>query len=273
VSQTDFSRNLKLLCSFEKSVSEVCRAIDINRQQFNKYLNSASQPSPFNLQRICDYFQIPLADLYLSHDGFSKRIQFRGNSRRGANTISPQLMLRRAFPGDLKGLRRYLGYYHTHFHSFSWPGYILVSLVYVYELDGMVLTKTIERVRDPVDGNLYLSKYDGYISLLGNRIFVIEFQSLAEDAIVETVLHPVGRSQLTLLRAVTFGLSSKHRNPYVSKTVWKHLGRTVDVRRALGAIGLQRINSTQLDPKVINILGDEPFSNEQLHYALEKPMI
>ena len=64
----DIAQNLKLLCSFEKSISQVCRAIGINRQQFSKYLSGASQPSAYNLNQICDHFSIRPADLYLPAD-------------------------------------------------------------------------------------------------------------------------------------------------------------------------------------------------------------
>ena len=169
-------------------------------------------------------------------------------------------MLRRAFPGDRRGLTRYLGFYLSHFHSFSWSGYVLRSLICVHEQDGMICSTTVERNRDPVDGALYRSKYHGYLSLLGNRIFVPEFESLARDAIVETVLYPAGRSQLTLLRGVTFGISSKQRNPYVSRVVWKFLGTTVDYRAALKATGLISIENNALDPAILRIIGDRPLS-------------
>ncbi len=268
--QVDISQNLKLLCGFEKSVSEVCRAININRQQFNKYLSGTSQPSPYNLQRICDHFRVQPAELYLPPAEFASRLQFRSGGGSQTRERQANRMLKRAFPGDRRALSRYLGYYLSHFHSFSWQGQILRSLVCVYEQDGMILTKTIERNKDPADDSLFLSKYNGYVSLLGNRIFAVEFQSLARDAIVETILHPAGRSELTLLRGVTFGLSSKHRNPYVSRTVWKYLGRTVDHRSAIKAAGLLPFHSSALDRQVVQILGDQPFPNEQLHYELER---
>ncbi len=267
---TDFSKNLKLLCAYEKSVSEVCRVIGINRQQFNRYLNGVSKPSAFNLQRICGYFQVEVSDLYLPHSDLTKRMRFRNGNLQTHERQFGQLP-KKAFPGDLRTLRRYLGYYVTHYHSYSWAGYILRTLTCVFERDGMILTKTIDRVRDPVTGALYLSKYDGYVSLLGNRIFVMEFQSLAADAFAETVLQPTGRSQLTLLLGATFGVTSKHRHPYVARAVWSFIGRTVDHRQALKTIGLLPIRSPILDPTIVKILGEEPFPNELLHYELEQP--
>ncbi len=254
----DFAENLRLLCSFQKSVSEVCRAIGINRQQFNKYLNGASKPSANNMRRICGHFQIQPAELHLPPAEFADRMEFRTAAGARSPDSNSQRIFSRAFPGDIRTLRRYLGYYMTNYHSLSWRGYILRTLTCVYEQNGMVLTKTVDRVKDPFDGTLFLSKYDGYVSLLGNRIFVIEFQSLAQDAIVETVLHPAGRSELSSLHGATIGVSSKDRNPYFSGAVWKYLGRTIDRRKALRAIGLVQINSPLLDRSVLQLLGEQP---------------
>ncbi|MGI9407706.1 MAG: helix-turn-helix domain-containing protein [Hyphomicrobiaceae bacterium] len=266
---SDLAKNLRLLCGFEKSVSEVCRSVGINRQQFNKYLNQASRPSPYNLQRISDHFAIKPADLYLPHDEFADRMQFHSGRIGNAARLTRNQPLANAFPGDRAKLRRYVGYYLVYFHSFSWTGSILCAATHVFEADGVIRTKTVERSRDPEDGTLYLSKYDGQVSLLGNRIFVVEHQSLANDAIVETVLQPIERSQLVLLRGTTFGLSSKRRDPYVSRCVWKHLGTNVDLRAVLNAVGLLPIEENRIDPKILRIIGEKPFPNHLLRHDLE----
>src|SRR5260221_599391 len=49
----NFATNLRLLCGRHRSVSEVCRRLAINRQQFNKYLAGPSLPSSATLVRIC----------------------------------------------------------------------------------------------------------------------------------------------------------------------------------------------------------------------------
>ncbi len=269
----EFARNLKLLCGFEKSVSAACRAVGINRQQFSKYLNGTSQPSPYNLQRICDHFAIQPADLYLSHDEFAERMHFRSSRDGKRPGLSPSLPLAKAFPGDIKSLRRYLGYYLAYCHSGTWENHVLCAVTRIYEVDGMVFSKTIERSRDPEEGTLYLSKYDGLMSFLGNRLFVVEHQSLANDAIVETVLYPVARSQLVLLQGTIFGMSSKRREPYVSRCVWKYLGTNVDLRAVMNAVGLLRIHANNIDPKVLRILGERPFPSHLLRYDPESHSI
>jgi transcriptional regulator with XRE-family HTH domain len=261
--------NLRLLCSFEKSTSAICREIGINRQQFNKYLSASSTPSPYNMQRVCEYFDIDVSDLYLPPEIFSERMRFRSPTPARSSPREWRAPMFAGFSGNPAPLRRYLGYYITYSHSFSWTGNLVLGVTRVYEHQGLICTKSLERIRDPEDGTLYRSKYDGQVALLGNRIFAVEYQSLANDAIIETVLYPAARTQLTLLRGVTFGISNKQRQPYVSRCVWKFIGTNVDLRAVIRVPCLVPAGDKGVDPKIRRILGDTPFPNHLLHYDLE----
>ena len=52
----DVGRNLRLLIGYSPSITQVCREIQISRQQFSKYLSGRSAPRLRSIQRICDYF-------------------------------------------------------------------------------------------------------------------------------------------------------------------------------------------------------------------------
>lgn len=260
----DLRANLRLICSFERSVSDVCRKVGINRQQFNKYLNGSTRPSANNLQRIGDYFAIDPAKLLLPADEFSATLNARGRSVPGTRGRLSKDSLFDAFRSNRQGLRRYLGYYHTHCHAFSWNGYVLQGLTRLYELEQTICTRTIERMRDPVDGTRFRSRYDGQAAYLGDRIYVIEHESLADDAMTETILGPARRSRVHLLRGVTFGLSSAARQPAVSRCVWKFLGPEIDHRAALRTLGIFPLNSPRLDGNVMRLLGEVPMPNERL---------
>ena len=73
--EENFSKNLRLLCSYYKSIAEVCRRIPINRSQFNKYLNGTSTPSRFILRSICDFFGVEEYEIYLPHSQFAQIVQ------------------------------------------------------------------------------------------------------------------------------------------------------------------------------------------------------
>ena len=49
---SDFTKNLQVLLSPVQSVSELCRELNINRQQFARYLSGTSRPSKFNLAKL-----------------------------------------------------------------------------------------------------------------------------------------------------------------------------------------------------------------------------
>ncbi|MDW4548229.1 helix-turn-helix transcriptional regulator [Defluviimonas sp. D31] len=251
---TAIATNLRLLCSTDSSISATCRQIGINRQQFNKYLSGASTPSAANLRRIALHFGVRPAELLLPPEEFeihptvAPRLQGMVLSRPGSRGFDS------AFEGQTIPLRRYLGYYLSYFPTESWNNAIICALVRIDERDGMVHCKSVERSVDPEDGTLYLSKYHGRVAMLGNRIFVMEFQSLARDALVETVLYPVGRGQQTYLRGATFGITSRHRAPFSAPIVWRFLGSNIDLRAAMRQVGLYDKGSPSLDPRVAGLL-------------------
>ena len=69
-----FGQNLRELVDQKPSISHVCRELDINRTQFNRYLSGEAHPRPEILDRICTYFGCdarilltPLAELREKH--------------------------------------------------------------------------------------------------------------------------------------------------------------------------------------------------------------
>ena len=80
----NFSINLRTLCNNHISVAHVCRQMEINRQQFNKYLSGQIYPSKYNLNKICQYFQCSEKELNLESSQFlkitSKILQSESNS-------------------------------------------------------------------------------------------------------------------------------------------------------------------------------------------------
>jgi len=58
------ANNLRRLTSQIGSANFVCRELDINRQQFEKYLKGRSLPSAGTLKKICNYFQVSEEELF-----------------------------------------------------------------------------------------------------------------------------------------------------------------------------------------------------------------
>lgn len=58
------AKNLRRLTSRIGSANYVCRELDINRQQYEKYLKGRSLPSAATLKRICSYFNVSEEELF-----------------------------------------------------------------------------------------------------------------------------------------------------------------------------------------------------------------
>lgn len=60
----NFADNLRALCTRHGSIAAVCRALGMNRQQFNKYLSGSTLPNVATLERICGFFHIDSESLF-----------------------------------------------------------------------------------------------------------------------------------------------------------------------------------------------------------------
>ena len=65
-----FAENLMTLCGRHGSIASVCRELNMNRQQFNKYLSGSAFPSPTSLDKICAFFNVEPETLFHSPRSF-----------------------------------------------------------------------------------------------------------------------------------------------------------------------------------------------------------
>ncbi|WP_299720293.1 helix-turn-helix transcriptional regulator [uncultured Tateyamaria sp.] len=72
--------NLRHLCSLETSIAQTARKIGINRQQLNKYLNGSTIPSIGTIQRICNFFSVDEAELFIPPNEFKELFKLRDSA-------------------------------------------------------------------------------------------------------------------------------------------------------------------------------------------------
>ena len=249
-----FTENLRFACATRPSISQICRDIGINRQQFNRYISGEARPSAHNLGRIAAFFGVGSHDFSLATAVFQTRMT-RPDQRR----VDGGLLLE-GLPGDLASLRRHLGYFQTYHFSPSWPGLIVCSCARLLEENGSVHVKSIERIRDAAHEIRQYSKYVGLAAFLRNRIFITERSVSRQPMMSQTILIPFEVHQRVYLRGVTMGVSWRKENlPYASRVIWRHLGIDPDKRQVLSRCGVLPENSRQLPATVRNYL-DAPSS-------------
>ncbi|MDK1387100.1 helix-turn-helix transcriptional regulator [Sinorhizobium sp. 8-89] len=244
-----FVINLRFACATRRSISQICREIGINRQQFNRYISGEARPSAHNVARIAAFFGLSAQDFSLSPKLFEARMTRPGRDRSEAR------LLFEGFPGDISALRRHIGYYQTYHISPSWPGLVVCSCARIYEDSGSIRVKSIERIRDAANEIQQFSKYVGLVTFWRNRIFITERSVGREPMLSQTILMPFEVHQRTYLRGTTMGVSWRKENqPYASRMIWRHVGQEPDIRQMLERCGVLAFGSRQLPATVRSFL-------------------
>lgn len=249
----NFTANLKLAVSYYPSVSEMCRKLGINRQQFMKYLAGTSFPSRHNLRRICDFFGIDEYEALMPHDQFRNIVRLRPNQGSDELDIPPILssILSKSKRSHDK-LTKTHGYYYKYYLSFSKPGHIIRSLTYVYPWKKHTLYKTLERLRrDGVSGTPDVYKYAGMVTIMGDRMHMLDKETITGAELTQTVLYMNYRNRVTFLTGLTVGVSGGDAHePSASRVVMEFIGRSVNLRHAIAGCKLYDTTSPDISPQI-----------------------
>ncbi|WP_397544108.1 helix-turn-helix domain-containing protein [Roseovarius salis] len=236
---SDFSANLNLLCSYQRSIAEVCRRLGVNRQQFNKYLSSQSRPSRRNMRRICDYFGVTESEILMEHGQFEQMIALRRRPVERTELERPLHHLETIWRNSQQ-MQKYVGFYFRYFFSFGNKGMVIRSLASIHRDDDRYYWKNIEILRDPRTGHVSsLNKYEGAVFFLADRIYIMEYETLEVNSITQVTLYPSYQHRLDRLFGIqTGGPTRRGRKPGASRVALEYLGRDIDVRQALRQTGL-----------------------------------
>ncbi len=257
----DFTKNLRLLCGYYRSIAEVCRKLQINRPQFNKYLSGNTLPSRHILRQICDFFGVEEYEIFLPHSQFTQIIRVRPSAgdrpmRRPYIRDIDQLQRQ---TGD--HLRKYLGYYFEYHHSMAYPGHIIRSLVHIAEAGEGIYYRRVEHMRFPDRAEHFKAKYRGAALFLCERIFLVGYETFTLNEVTQTVLFPTYKNRISYLSGLKLGVSAgDRREPLCTRVVMEYLGSAISLKSALRLCGLFGPDSTEIDPSVRHRIDsdDEP---------------
>jgi transcriptional regulator with XRE-family HTH domain len=246
----EFRQNLRYLCDLYKSVAEVCRRIDINRQQFNKYLGGQAEPSNYNLRKICDFFGVGESELYGPHENL---VALFAGKPVDQTKLPSSLPLNNFFPTQTDAVDKYLGYYFAYVISPSFPRYIIKSITRIAREGGHVVTKTYERIaiRDSDDDYYSVNKYRGFCFTSADLVYLVEHEYLNNRGYIYTSLYPSFRGRIQYLNGLVLGVSGgSFRRPFSSPIVFEYLGSDIDLRRSIGECGCYPIDNGPISEAV-----------------------
>lgn len=174
----DYRANLQLCCDHYRSVSDVCRRLKINRQQFNRYLAGTAAPSRHNHKLVSDFFGLELDELFMPRTAFAATFK-RRTATRDESSVSPRLSeLLKAITGQgSQVLSEYRGFYYKYFYTYLGTPRIKRELVHWYEQEGALVSSVKQRYlgEDETDeASLRFITYRGIVGSLGDRLINID---------------------------------------------------------------------------------------------------
>ncbi|MBT6546214.1 MAG: helix-turn-helix transcriptional regulator [Rhodobacteraceae bacterium] len=254
-----FSANLAFLCSYLPSVSEVCRRTAINRSQFNKYLTGAAHPNRHNKQKICDFFGVEEYELHLPEDQLRRLIQLRPNPIPNLSDLAGEPMRTIAELENLSSshnLEKYVGFYYEYYESMAYPGKILKSLVHLELHDGKAFYSRTEKLQPVGSSNrgpriIML----GQMLFLGQKLFLIDYESFSKAEICLTVMHPETKTVVENIHGLRVGSPAGEVNsPRARDVIWSYLGPKKQTHKFLKSIGLLDPSDQSLGPNLNTLL-------------------
>jgi len=264
----DLGRNLRLLCSYHKSIAEVCRRLEINRPQFNRYLSGRFKPSASTLRRICDFFGVEVHEILLPHSQFQRLVQVRPSAP-ATDAARPDSLiahLDHLCRSGSQGMDRYIGYYFEYYLSMSNPGKLIRTLICIEEREGRYLFQRTERMKPGPGLPACHNRYQGVAIMLSDRLFLVDYETLNRHELTQTILFPSFRNRLTRLTGMRIGVSdSSERMPCCTRVLYEYLGPGISVRNALALCGLIDPDSEQLDPGITAAVQND-ITDEERHF-------
>ncbi len=249
--------NLRDLSGFYPSVSEICRRIDINRQQFNKYLLGTMMPSLYNLRRISDFFGVDEAELTLPHEEF-RRIVF---SRQLQERLPTELaVLLRKQNNVLKTssleLDTYLGWYSCYLRSPTYNNKIVRDVTYIFKSGDYIFSKSINISNSrPLRRTVF--RNHGLVFWQDERIYLVEAMGRYKNNFTLCVLYPSSRRPVSSIQGMLLGVGKDAgKKIYASRLIMDYLGPKINLRQAIRASGTFELSDDTIDAEIRKELQD-----------------
>lgn len=236
----NFRKNLLFCCDHYRSISDLCRRVGLNRQQFNRYLSGEALPSRHNFKLLTEFFGLETDELLQPHARFAGSFA----RRKAESTVPSELESFSYFMKSMSGprarlLEDYQGFYFRHFCNFNGDGRIKRELVHWRLDDGVLVSTTKQRYMGGSGAaqRLQFVTYRGVVGSVGDRLFSIGADRVGGRDLGMSMLYPTVQ-KLHRLEGIMMGIGPNSARRIVSgRVVLDFLGRRIDRRAAMLKLG------------------------------------
>ena len=253
--------NLRILCETQGSVAAVCRKINVNRQQFNKYLSGTHVPSATNLRIIANYFGLSVSILFSDPEEFRTLVD--GNFFHAMATAR-QLPEFSRFVSKLivesnSDHEDIVGVYDRYQFSSIYKGFVLRSALCIYRNKEFLQHYYVERFPSFDDPSKieYVFKYYGFCFPVADRLFTADFEGIQSNELTFGVYAQVKRNTKKFMFGISSGIAATvFRQPYSTKVVLHYRGPGLLRREHLKELTVMDRNDPAIPREALQYLGD-----------------
>ena len=217
-----FGQNLRILCQGQSSISSICRDLEINRTQFNRYLSGESFPRPDVLHKICSFFETDARILLEPLD------QIRAQATDAL--IHPEMF--EYFGPEETDVSQDIfptGFFRFSRHSFVEKNRFVQGLIFVYKKDFQTFLRGMEAkeaIADQgLDTNAKIREFRGFIIAQDGGIAMLAFRR-GSTSCSFSYLSPTPSFENNFWVGYSTRTSPEHVNgTRVTRLVFEHLGQ------------------------------------------------
>lgn len=244
-----FAENLRQLCSGRESISQVCRDLGINRQQFGKYLSGKLGASEQTLETISTYFGVSKVDLLYAPLGA------RSEDSTSEEAVRMQARQMQAILAASDPVRLRPGLYFCLYSTGDFPDHFVRSVVSMRRADGLMfftrwfttypLTGRSKNFNQRTDG--IVLQHGDQTTLIGQDIARKYSPSMMRFAPIDT--HQAILTGITIVSMAAIGTMG-------ARATLVSAGPSLSLRRAMRICGIRKYSEEKLDELVLRSLQD-----------------
>jgi len=231
---SNMQENLRAVVGRFESVAALCRATGINRQQFNKYLAGLHAPSSRTIAKLSEHFQLSPSDFVLAPAAFKERLSPKSAAPSPGDTPAHFRQLADLAANSAAQLKPFLGTYFRYHHSSIYSGKIVRAVTVIFRSTNTVEYVTVERfpLQEGEGKGHYSFFYTGMCYMLGNRVFLVDFERRQRNEMTMAILMPQHRTPMKYLYGLLSGVaSSTFRQPFSSRVVLERRSDDTSIRK------------------------------------------
>ncbi len=258
----NFAENLMALCRRHGSIASVCRELDMNRQQFNKYLTGTVLPAPATLEKICAFFDIVPQTL------FDDPRMFRGKHDVGISQASLDIISNLP-PKSLNLAAHAIDSMNTttlregcYALYYPWPRDLRLCVrtaVVMYRRDGSTIFSRFTKLRELGSKRSYYLKgrHDGIVLESEGARYMIATnrKGFGELSLVSFGVSAGLSRDLLHGLALVMGASA---NPLALRATLEYQGSLKDIRKSIANAGLLPFTDPSLRSDVREAIEGQP---------------